>query len=126
MYTRFWRYITTPNQKIEARKASQTAWVTVRAAVPPPGRKTTSAAIASTITTLRTVLFIRALSLWRRYLLPAAVEVLDRALSLLVAGGGVGASLGARPSGRVGKLVLDRAQGGLGGLDLLLEALLVA
>ena len=57
--------------------------------------------------------------------LPARVQLLDRCLGLLVAGGRGRAALRRRPRRRVGELVLERLQRRLGGLDLALEPLLL-
>src|SRR5207237_383666 len=59
-------------------------------------------------------------------LLPAAVELVDRALGHLVALAGFGALFGSGPGRRVGQLVLDRDERCFGRLDLALELSLVA
>ena len=53
--------------------------------------------------------------------LPLRVELLERLLRLVVAGGRLGRAARVLPRGRVGELLLERAQVGLGGLDLLLQ-----
>src|SRR5205807_9531643 len=55
----FCRYITYTNQPTTARNSTETAWRANVAPVPPPGTRTTSAAIAITIPMLRTVVSIR-------------------------------------------------------------------
>src|SRR5438477_13183331 len=57
--------------------------------------------------------------------LPALVELVDRALGLLVALRGPGAALRGGPRGGIGQLVLEHLEHCFGLLDLALESLLV-
>ena len=55
--------------------------------------------------------------------LPLLVEILQPALGLVVAAGGLRGAVGRAPGGRVGELLLERLEPGLGLLDLALEPL---